>query len=157
MCYYSLSMRRSEYRSAKEGEDVVVSHLDGHGIVRGASDGMAVCVRSGTEMHMAAFKLTSRAEYGYLTSHPWLREFIGKPISGRFAEGNGAEASDSIRIEGVHIPLLYFVQGTTLYLGPKRPTLETKLGVDDPSIVHDHKTDAPAPVRTTVRSLTTVG
>jgi hypothetical protein len=153
MCYYSLSLRRGQFRSAKQGEDLVVSHFEGHGIVRAQSDGMIACVAGGTIMvQIPEFRLTKAAEQNFCLSYPWMREAIGKPVTGRFTEGNGSDASDHIMIgfasgnRPVQLHLSYFPLGTILYTGPKRPEpvdIADTLGVNDPSIVHDHNTDAP--------------
>lgn len=148
MCYYSLSLGRSEFRDARKGEDLVVAQHDGHGIVRGASDGRIVCVIGGTELHIAAFDLGERAKRAYMTDYPWLIALIGQPVTARFAEGNG-EAADAILFSmpghrSALVHLSYLTVGTTFYIGPKRPEpvdIANTLGVSDPSIVHDHKVD----------------
>jgi len=150
MCYYSLSLRRGQFRSAKQGEDLVVSHFDGHGIVRAESDSMIACVAGGTMVQIPEFRLTKAAEQNFCLSFPGMREAIGKPVTGRFTEGNGCDASDHIVIgfasgdRLVQLHLSYFPPGTILYTGPKRPEpvdIADTLGVNDPSIVHDHKVD----------------
>jgi hypothetical protein len=150
MCYYSLSLRRGQFRSAKQGEDLVVSHFDGHGIVRAHSDDMIACVAGRTMVQIPVFKLMPSVEQSLLSSYPWLAVALGKSITGRFSEGNGCDASDHIVIgfasgdRPVQLHLSYFPPGTILYTGPKRPEpidIADTLGVNDPSIVHDHKVD----------------
>jgi len=80
MCYYSLSLRRGQFRSAKQGEDLVVSHFDGHGIVRAESDSMIACVAGGTMVQIPEFRLTKAAEQNFCLSYPWMCEAIGKPV-----------------------------------------------------------------------------
>lgn len=161
MCYYSLSMRPGTFRAAKQGDDLVVSSHDGHGIARSQRDGMVVCIPGGTELHMARFDMTLQARQAYLPVHPWLNAMIGKPLTAQFREG-GREASDVVVVcepnrpgVSVLLHLSYLKHATTFYIGPKRPTLEDKLGVGDPPVIHDPLPidEAPTLMRTMGRML----
>jgi len=133
-------MRRTDFRSAKEGEDLTLATYDGHAVARGNSDGMVVCIRGGSEAHIA--KLELRGEYAkdYAKYYPELTKLTGQPVDCRFVEAGNGYSSDCFVINGVKLPMVYVAPGTTFYLGEKRGvSIETRLGVDDPSIALDHR------------------
>lgn len=159
MCYYSTTLPRGTFRDVKVGEDLTVQHVHGHGMLRAESDAKIVCVRDASEVHIERVEM-SEPYYTpviVLGRAPELAQLTGKPLSSRFydvgkrlgpAYWGGAyvdraerPASDCIDVDGVMLPLLALAPGTKLYTGPKRPSLESKLGVDDPSIALDHNTD----------------
>lgn len=164
MCYYSLTMPRGTYRSAKLGEDLTISHMDGHGVARANSDGMVTCVAGGTEAHIAKFEFASPSiERAFRQTHPWLMKMIGQPISARFKEGNASAADvvliphPTIRHDVAIVHMQYLARGTQFYLGRKREeiTLEARLGVDEPAVIRDPlpSDEAPTLARTLGRAL----
>ena len=137
MCYYSLYVRNEDFRPAKEGEDLTVSRHDGHHVARG-SDGMIVCMKGGSTAHIAKLELRRDFMRDYERYTPKLMRLIGKPVTGKFREPGDGWSADCFVFNDMALPLVYIAAGVTFYLGAKRPTLETRLGVDDPSIALDH-------------------
>jgi len=146
MCYYSRTMDRREFRDAKENEDLTIQS-DGHGhtVLKAASDGKIVCVMDKSTVNIENFQVNRRDLNISLLEA--CKPLIGKTVQLPFIEyhqyhavnGQQAFASDSVQVGRFKVHLAWLVPGTKCYLGPKRIPLETKLGVNDPSIVHDHK------------------
>lgn len=144
MCYYSRSMRRDEFRGAKENEDLTVQpDGTGHTVLRAASDNKIVCVASGSMINIENLQV-NRENFRQLNpSLQWaLQPLIGKAVRAEFREyhhNGGHYAADALVIDGMKVHLAWLKSGTKCYIGDARVSLETRLGVDDPSIVHDHK------------------
>lgn len=140
MCYYSTALRASQVRAAREGEDLVMTS-DGAGHhLPVASDGKVVCMLHGSEMHIEKLMHADHVPNGVRYA---LCSLIGKPVSARLTTRvHGSYAVDRIRIEDkgqVHeVHFLYLAAGTKFYIGPKRPDMAEKLGVNDRSIMLDH-------------------
>jgi len=147
MCYYSRTMNSREFRDAKENEDLTVSH-DGHGhsVARATSDKKIVCVMDKTQLNIENFQVDNIPPNIFEA----VRHLIGKEVSAQFVEYHFPDtgvihrqhASDAIIVAGTKVHLAWFKQGTKCYIGEKRVPpvkLETRLGVDDPSIHLDHK------------------
>jgi hypothetical protein len=143
MCYYSTTLRQSQFRDVREGEDLVLRDDNhGHHYPTG-SDGKIVCMVPGSEVHIAELHLDREAPYRLRTD---LRHLIGQPVSARFLERyRGGFAADRIVIEGHGVHLIYFALGTKFYTGPKRLDVAEKLGVNDRSITLDHMPPEPKP------------
>lgn len=140
MCYYSTTLKASQFRAAKESEDLTL-HADGFGHhCPVGSDGKIVCMLPGTEMHIENFQLNM--EFFQNLPHPLrqrLQLYVGKPVSAQFWEyhsGHGY-AADCIKLCGERVHMLYLKAGTKFYIGAKRPSLETKLGVGDPPTIRE--------------------
>lgn len=142
MCYYSKIV--SNTRDAKEQENLRTVTRDHHRMLAG-DDGKIVCVMDKTTMHIENLQV-DRTQFGTLqpSIQQVLRRYIGKSVSAPFVEyhsnqGVRGYAADAIMLDGIRIHLFWLANGMECYVGAKKVTLETKLGVDDPSIVHDHK------------------
>jgi len=140
MCYYSTTLHSSKFRAAKEGEDLTL-HADGRGHhYPVGGDGKIVCMLPGTEIHIENFQLNPE----FVGSLPHmlryrLEMYVGKPLSAQFWEyhtGHG-HAADCIKLGGERVHMLYLKAGTKFYIGAKRPSLETKLGVGDPPTIRE--------------------
>jgi hypothetical protein len=140
-------MRRDEYRDVRENEDLTLRHDNsGHAMATG-QDGKAVCVKSGSTIHIEKFEM-DHVRFAWRHAHPMVREIfkplVGQPVSAKFVEyhggpdgvGNGY-AADAIEVHGHRFHLGWMKAGTKCYVGAKRVTLETKLGVGDPPVIHD--------------------
>lgn len=151
MCYYSLSMPRSAFRRADLGEDLRLTEYMNHTVFRARRDSMVVCVPRGVEVHVARLELKKSVEtqarryglpggpYGQYLFWDGIVANLGKPARGTFTGSNGA--GDWILVDGVRLHLSWLREGLRMYIGPEKVRLETRLGMDDPSIVHDHRTD----------------
>ena len=139
MCYYSVSLRRDQFRDAKEGEDLSIVEYRGHSMAHSKHDHKIVCIRHGAEFHTDKLVIAKQHERAFRAHFPKLEKYIGQPVSGRFTEGRGEYTHDSMIIDGQAMSLGYLGEGMSFYLGPKAIDLETKLGVDDPSIALDHR------------------
>lgn len=142
MCYYSTTLHHDQVRDAKEGEDLkLVSDHHGHHLPT-ASDGKVVCMKPGSEVHIASLQLSAMAPRGWRLD---FKDLIGKPVSARFiARYNNGYAADRIVVDGCayhEVHFIYLAAGTTFYIGPKRVDVADKLGVNDPSITLDHMPD----------------
>lgn len=141
MCYYSGTMRKNQFRDAIEGEDMTLRHMSGHQVLAG-KDGKAVCIKSGSTLTIEKLEPDACVSRNL---PPAVREVLayyrGKTVTAEFREyqPHGGYAADAITLFGQRIHIVWLAEGLKCYLGPKRVSLETKLGVDDPSIVHDHK------------------
>lgn len=157
MCIYSLALGRGSFRDAQEGEDLTLSHFDAHAVARGDSDNKIVCIKPGSEVHIAEFRLHPSVERDIMRHFPQLKKYLGQPVSAQFRERGGhGQSADVLMINGNAVPLVYFAVGVKFYLGEKRPVpvpvkLETKLGMDDPSIHLDHKEETPTVARALAR------
>ncbi len=175
MCYYSTTINT---RNAEHQENLVVgTHANhaalraDHAVLRAEKDNRVVCVMDDTMIHLEKLELSElgaanvvRHEGHVVRLKIALKDVIGKPVSGMFREYHAAMhcqnsrqgyASDCIVINGVPVHLVWLKAGTKCYVGDKKLALETRLGVDDPSIVHDHKPidEQPGLTRVTDRAL----
>lgn len=145
MCYYSTTQPRHRVRSAKEGEDLTLTgDIHGHHYPMG-SDGKIVCMKHGTEVHIASLQLSGTAPRRMLQE---FNHLIGQPVSGRFSYRHASSyAADRIMLNDVEVELhfLYLAEGTKFYTGPKRSDVAEKLGVNDRSIALDHMPPEPKP------------
>lgn len=145
MCLFSKSLRPGQFRNAKVNEDLVIdTDAYGHTFSRSPADGLITCIRDGGEVQIAKLMVAPQHERSFRQAFPSLVKLIGQPVTARFREGvhhnrTGRMSSDMLWIEGHNLALVYLAKGTAFYLGPKRMTLEAKLGVDDPSIALDHR------------------
>jgi len=111
-------------RNAKAGENLVLrADTNGHHLPTG-SDDKIVCMPHGSEVHIAALHFTpsvpARMQFD-------LRHLIGQPVSGTFS----SYAADRINIANYHeVHFLYLAAGTRFYIGPKKPSLIERLGLD---------------------------
>ncbi len=172
MCYYSTTM--SNTRNAEHQENLVVGTAVDHAVLKAEKDNRVVCVMDDTMIHLEKLQLselgaacTVRYKNSAVLVRTVLKDVIGKPVSGMFREYHAVAnpdshhiqrhgyASDCIVINGVPVHLVWLKQGTKCYVGDKKLALETRLGVDDPSIVHDHKPidEQPGLTRVTDRAL----
>ena len=142
MCYYSKTLRRDQFRAAKEGEDLTLTADGvGHHFATSEADGKIVCILPGTQLHIENFQLNQQWKRN-LPHSTWrlLQELEGKPVSARFFEDTrGGYSADSVTLCGERIHLLYLAAGTKFYIGAKRVPMSERMGVDDPSIMLDHK------------------
>jgi hypothetical protein len=159
MCYYSRALHPNQFRDAKLGEDLTIVD-DGRGHIMGYSehDHKIVCMRNAEQVHIEKLVLNPHHERAFLRHFPQLRKYVkeGLPVSGQFLEGRNKQLSaDQVMIDGHYFSFAYLGEGTVFYLGPKKIPIETKLGVDDPSIVLDHKTvdETPTTRRTWAQAL----
>lgn len=147
MCYYSTTLHSSKYRAAKEGEDhtIKADHGGHHHYATGDSDGKITCMRHGTEVHIAHFDFHPRMIANLdAFLQKTLRALRGKEVHGTFVEWQGmGHSADGIVVNGARIHFMWIAEGTKFYTGAKRISLETRLGVDDPSIVLDHREETP--------------
>lgn len=144
MCYYSTTLRQSQIRDAKEGEDLTLrADGQGHHYPTG-SDGKVVCMKHGSEVHIANLQLSGIAPKGLRWD---LADHIGQPVSARFSERhNSGYAADRLMINGFYeVHFLFLAAGTTFYTGPKRSDVADKLGINDRSIALDHMPPEPKP------------
>lgn len=153
MCYYSSTLPKGSFRDVKVGEDLTIQAGSGHHYPVAASDRKIVCMRNRTEVHIADFQFNPHSDpsYGHGVFHDVisygyhrrdeLRKLVGKPLTGLFVEHHlHNAAADWIKVGSLHLHLSWIKAGTKLYTGPARVAgLETRLGVDDPSIIHDHR------------------
>lgn len=146
MCYYSKSMRAGTFREATPADDIIMrSDSNGHSFGVDKNTGMILCLRQETEAHIVSLRVRAEHVQAFTREYPTLAVLIGQPVSGYFREMGGSEHSnDSFRMFGRLVPFGFFADGMEFYIGAKRPTLESKLGTDDPSIALDHNTDTPA-------------
>lgn len=149
MCYYSLSMNPDMFRKVVVGEDLRVVDYQSHAVFR-ARDRMIVCIPRGVEVHIASLQLRSDVMKVAMTHGlpmgfrgraippEVISDMIGKPVHGTFRSGDG----DFIIFNDMRLHISYLKPFVDLYVGPERKVrLETRLGMDDPSIVHDHNVD----------------
>ena len=141
MCYYSKTLHPSRYRDAKAGEDLIVgSDEQGHHYAVGKSDGKIVCLLPGTEVHVARFEYNKAMLPSVgVEMRKILRNLQGKEVHARFVELNRGYSADGMMVDGARVHFIYMAVGTEFYIGAERVPMETRLGVDDPSIMLDHK------------------
>lgn len=154
MCYYSQHVANT--RDAKEQENLRTAIVGFHRVLKG-DDGKVVCVMDKATMHIENLQV-DEAQFAHL--HPSVRfvlqRYIGKSVSAPFVEyhahsGSRGYAADAILLDGVRIHLFWLVNGLHCYIGAKKVPLETKLGMDDPSIALDHREETPTVARTLAR------
>lgn len=152
MCYYSTTLPRGSFRDVKVGENLTIV-TGGRHHYPVAGDGKIVCIRNRTEVHLQDFQFnpTSNPSYGDGVFHDVisygyhrreeLRKLVGKPLTGLFVEHHLHQmAADWIKVGSLHLHLSWIKEGTKLYTGPAKVAgMEARLGVDDPSIIHDHR------------------
>jgi hypothetical protein len=140
MCYYSTTLRPHQFREAKPGEDLTLTqeNSNGHHYPVGA-DNKIVCVAHGARVHFDKLELNPATACAVLRQWPSVKHYIGKPLTTVYSPSAHPHypsyAADHVMVGGHPLHLIYLKAGTKMHLPL---SLETKLGVDDPSIVHDH-------------------
>jgi len=142
MCYYSKSMRAGTFREATPEDNIVMgSDINGHHFAVSADDHKVLCIRTATDVHIARLNIRTEHRRSFERQYPILSDLIDQPVMARFIEMAGSYSNDFLVIDGMRVPFAYFEDGMEFYIGPKRPSLEQKLGTDDPSIALDHKVE----------------
>lgn len=135
MCYYSRTMKSSEFRDAVDQENLIIDEdRTGHAVALARSDNKIVCVTGGKKIHFENFQVDLRLLP--LLLQPVVSEFVGKPLSTTFVEYQGlGMASDCVLVGGSKIHIYWLRRGIRCYVGTKKVAkLETKLGVDEQTL-----------------------
>lgn len=154
MCYYSTI--HPDTREAKEGEDMHVGRARDHGVLKGSSDQAIVCVQSGSTLTIENLQFADDTlrNPGLVARIEAMGLKPGQNLTARFIQYHGpqhdAYACDAIEVRGMKLHISWLRVGTKCYFG-KKVSLETKLGMDDPSIVLDYREETPTVARTLAR------